>query len=495
MIYPPNRTRTRTILEVMSEALLEEYLGIKKDEEEAFGSTTPFSNIDGDEFESGDESESDEEEEFRPRRRFRHDEVDLLLKKVKQKKFYKMPNSKRKTSDTGSVDNDDNRGKFVSDRREVAKFIWDEQQENPKEEGAWKFLRQRALKRFQGTRPADEGSPRYIIPEKIASNRHNERYQRALQNLSGAWPTSDQIATLQKAIKEGPNYLGRTASLKGGSSWPRATNGFTAQNLMMPAADTHYNQALHTNLHDLTKGELCYMTGQHLMWNDIPGDEFLSYSIDPLFLVTHALNRLHLNQGNVTIQFLDRRTAESIKREPVEFHHALTIYETFDVPGWTGWGTMSKDKLRSRKFTHEYLSNGTIRVRDSRFQQAPIEKLIEDGLHEIFPAFEVPENHKRAGLYVGQVAFRRIGYPPNARAKSEGHAYSYENCKEQTPFTLDILEKVQKLCQNFMAEPEYRWEQKSEPHLHIFLSFLTFQKRPKLDPVFYDWIQSHYMRK
>ena len=195
--------------------------------------------------------------------------------------------------------------------------------------------------------------------------------------------------------------------------WKCGSKGLTTQDLLMPAADTHIDQALHASMLGKSQGGLVYMIGQHLMWNDIVGDEFLSCSTDPLFLVVHALNRYHENQGDATIQFLDCQTVKNIKGGPAAFYPGLDIYETFEVPNWEGWSHTAKGKLRARKFTEEFLSHGTLIFSDARFQQASIEKLIQDGLYDLFPAFQVPNNHIRAGFYGGQVVFRVAGYPPS----------------------------------------------------------------------------------
>ena len=64
--------------------------------------------------------------------------------------------------------------------------------------------------------------------------------------------------------------------------------------------------------------------------------------------------------------------------------------------------------------------------------------------------------------------------------------YSYSRCRVHKPFNAELLTQVQKLTRNFMINPN------DEPLLHIFLCFLTFYKRPRQDPVFLDWIKTHY---
>ena len=108
---------------------------------------------------------------------------------------------------------------------------------------------------------------------------------------------------------------------------------FTAQDVLMPAADTNRDYALHANMLEMRQEELVYMIGQHLIWNDIPGDEFLSYSKDTLFLVIHALNRHHKDQQDVTVEFFDKRKAKNVKCQPAKFYDALALYEAIQGAG------------------------------------------------------------------------------------------------------------------------------------------------------------------
>lgn len=205
------------------------------------------------------------------------------------------------------------------------------------------------------------------------------------------------------------------------------------------------------------------------------------------------MNRYNKKQGNVTIQFIDRRKAKDISSQPAAFYRALDLYDTFEVPAWMACTVPNEISLRPRKFSQEYLTHSTVIVDDYRFAQADIEKLIADGPYDIFPHFKVDEGHKRVGLYSGQVHFRSKGYPPTAAEalrEPNGRIYSYTNCDKSTPLTVDFLEKVQKLTLNFMNGANDL--ESVEPHLHIFLSFLTFEKRPKRDKILLDWLKKHY---
>jgi hypothetical protein len=241
-------------------------------------------------------------------------------------------------------------------------------------------------------------------------------YEKKLSKLSKALPTQQQIDELDRAALRGPPLLGRTVSTVRGLKFGqhhRKTNGYTTNDVFLPAADSRNSSyCSHRDLVDLSQGEIVYMVGNHLIWKDLIADELLSYSKDPLFLVVHGLRRYHEDQGNVTIQFLDRRKAKTPDGRLAKIYSALDIYTIFGVPKWRGWGHIDDVKLHPRKFTQEYLSHGPVLTPGTIFKQALVKDLIRDGLYKIFPDFEAPEDHKRSGLYTLQVVYRKIGYPP-----------------------------------------------------------------------------------
>lgn len=374
-----------------------------------------------------------------------------------------------------------------------------------------KHLEQRQKDVDAGRKPSNIVHPQKLVDIAVRKNWTSKKYQAALKTLSlYAVPTEEQMAKLAEARLRGPNYLGRTVSLTAGykfNSWSSGTNGSTTQYRLMPAADITRSQATHANMAGMSQGEVIYMIGQHLIWNDLAGDEFLSYSIDPLFLVYHALGRYHKAQHGVTVQFIDRRKAKSINGEPAAFYHALDIYDIFGVGAWTGWPSRTRGKLLPRKFTQEFLSHGTVKNADTRFQQATLDDLIRDGLYDLFPTFKVKSNELRAGLYSGQVILRTIGFPPpevqrplkrkrdDDQKKREKRIYAYHDCPRVVAFTIELLTLVQKLTRNFINVQTGQDRDVLEPPLHVFICFLTFEKRPSRDSTFIEWIKAHYNGK
>lgn len=352
------------------------------------------------------------------------------------------------------------------------------------------FLETRKEDRRAHRRSKAEHEPRRILDEAVVRHCTNKEYRAMLKALPRDKPTEDQVNRLNRAKLRGPNYLGRTALQTVGYHFRKtkqASNGFNSRDLLMPAADTKVNYGVHAQLTDLDQGEVAYGIGQHLIWNDPRGDQFLSYSIDLIFLLHHALNRHHEGQREVTIQYLDRRGAMDAYGEPASFYHALDLYEIYNVPAAKIWKGQSATKLYPRKFTQEFLTHGTITVSDARIKPAPIEDLVAKGLFTLFPELEVTDDYERAGLYEGQVAYRTLGYPPgDVKVQRHRRIYSYDKCATTNPMTSVILTLVQKLARCFMVDKT------AEPLLHIFLHFLTLCKRPKQDPIFMHWIRTHY---
>ena len=324
-------------------------------------------------------------------------------------------------------------------------------------------------------------------------------YAEKLGKLPTKLPTQDQIAALKHSKSTGPKYLGRTASTVHGYRHAKQwmTNGSTSQDLLLPSADSKTGYESHPHLTDLSQGEIIYMCGLHLTWLDPKHDEFLSYSKELLFLLIHALGRHHTGQRNVTIQYINRDEAKTLEGEPAAFYNALDIYNIFEVPSWSGWSTYLDLALNPRKFTHEFLSHGIIIHHDNTLKQARLEDLIEDGLFDLFPELEAPDNHERSGLYTEQVVCRRIGFPPREALAGESHPplCSYDGCPRPIALTMDTLTLARKLALNFITVPARTDPSTVEPPLHIFLQFLTLHKRVKADPLFTAWIQQHYNGK
>lgn len=334
---------------------------------------------------------------------------------------------------------------------------------------------------------------------KLKVRDNTKSYADYLPELPEDLPTLKQICALRKAEALGPNFLGRTASLTSGTRFgpSNKTNGSTTQDVLLPAAETNEDFGQHATLEDLKQREIIYMTGHHLAWADLDRDELLSYSTDMLFLLVHALGRANRGQGGVTIQLLDCRKSKTPGGDQAAFYSALDIYTIFEVPKWPGWRTQHRIKLHPRKFTHEFLSHGAIICKDSALKQAALEDLIRDGLFEIFPPLKTPEDHKQEGLYTVQVICRRIGYPPRNLWIGEENPplYSYEECPQVKAMTVEILQTVRKVSLNFCHGEEGLNTVVTEPPLHAFIGFLTFEKRQPADPVFTEWIKQHYTCK
>lgn len=150
--------------------------------------------------------------------------------------------------------------------------------------------------------------------------------------------------------------------------------------------------------------------------------------------------------------------------------------------------------------------------------QASLVRLVKKGLFKLVPYLKIPRHgFRRRGIYIAQVACRKIGYPPNKEAKRRREIYSYDECATSWPLSIELLKVARAVTRCFTdpfeddqycregkaedededsdIEAEDENDGKDEPHLHTFLSYLTFYKRPRRDPVFMQWMKKHYTGK
>lgn len=350
--------------------------------------------------------------------------------------------------------------------------------------------------------------PKDMVAIAITNNKKRgkdgELYVKKLEALSQDVSTSEQRRRLEAASKRGPYHLGRTFSTISGRAFggkrDKCTNGYTSQQILQPAADINPDHVVHPSIWQMLKGRIVKMLGLHYIWADSPSDEFLSFSMDPVFLVEHALGRHNSGQRGVFLLFVDRRKAKTITAEPAKFFPPLKLYNTYEVPNWDGWSKPAMIDLHPRKFTQEFLVHGVVLYKDDAWVPVALETLIQDGLYELFPAFQIPNGSMKAGLYTSQVLARAQGFPPSnvSRQYNTKHEcyyrpiYSYSQCAKKFPFTNRILELAQKLARNFVRVAPDTHPAAIKAPLYIFLCFLCFEKRKCREPIFVEWLRDHY---
>lgn len=347
--------------------------------------------------------------------------------------------------------------------------------------------------------------PTNFVEEKLHEKGIEKKYHGKLRALRTGPLTSEEREKLRQIAKPTTNYVCRTASTEAGrhggdlNIFSNASNGYTDTEIILPAVETNEDYRGYQRIEDLSRGDLIDMVGNHLMWLDLAGDGFMSYSLDIVMTLWHGLGRLHRGEEDAALGFYDRRRMERVDRELSPLFHALDLYDAVGVWDWEGWDARHRnDKLRPRKFTQELLSHGPVVITDKRFRPALISKLIADGLYKIFPEFEIPVGTKAGGLYGGQVYFRKCGYPAKlgpVYAKGLRLLYSYDDCAETEIMTPEKLATIQKVARNHMNIPADTDAESVEPHLHIFLQYLTLRKKAKGDPVIMEWIRQHYTGK
>jgi len=269
----------------------------------------------------------------------------------------------------------------------------------------------------------------------------------------------------------GPPWLGRVASRKDGDRFgitKKASNGFTAHDVMLPAAETRPDECPYTQLIKMSQGDACLMIGKHIQWADTRDDMFLSFSKCPMFLMAHALGRYHTGQWDTNIYFIEIRKATRLDGRPAGFIPTSTLVDEFGVLDFPGFqDTETRKRNHPRKSTQEHVVFGALGYKDETTRSALVSELIRDGLYEIFPTFEVDANHSRSGLYESQVAYRIAGFP--AKPKDYPAVYSYENCSLPCDIDLYLLETVRKVDLNRVRIPAGADINTIQPPVHAVL--------------------------
>lgn len=286
------------------------------------------------------------------------------------------------------------------------------------------------------------------------------------------------------------------------------------------------------------------MLGRHLLWYDTIGDEWLSWSRSLLFAIEHAIGRHYRNEKHIYIAMIDTLAVKSVYGDQVEFYPALDLYRAFQVPFWDGWSSPNRIGLHPRKFTHEYLSHGSVLVDGEYVRHIPLADLRKDGLFDMFPEMEIPDGLEYTGLYTRLVALRAKGFPPSdisagsksrttlnasdarsprdlpgtsdpgspvseegeivetedeqttlpahIRLNNDPPLYSYNDRTPRVPFTTETLERYTRWAKGWFVSPNDERRAYIKAPLHGFLCFLALVKRPRRDPVFMKWIKQRY---
>lgn len=319
----------------------------------------------------------------------------------------------------------------------------------------------------------------------------NIEYAQKLENLSKQPPTPAQLRRLQLAASQGPNYIGRTASVTSGKNkrkYGLKSNGRTNHASVKPGAAVNPGQRCHSKLEDLTQGELAFMLGEHLAWRLLLGDEFSSFSQSALVLVLLALKRLHAGAKGTTVQFVDRRTTTaSSDGSQVAFYPVQELYETLDIAKQHPHGDRHPLSCKEM-FTHEYLAHGSLTLETTLLQPASIEDLISAGLLELLPALPRKKG-ERVPLTASQ--YRALAFPPLA-GKSPAAMILYAGLKKAQYMTPAVLKYARSVALCFTCKSVGQAFAAREPPLAIFLHFLCFAKRKSRDETFVSWIKSRY---
>ncbi|KAK5706509.1 hypothetical protein LTR97_001498 [Elasticomyces elasticus] len=305
----------------------------------------------------------------------------------------------------------------------------------------------------------------------------------------------------------------------------RPTGGSASRHRLEPSAKVR-EQVVYNSIYDFPdRKELVRNIGDRILWNNRVGDQLMSHSVSPVFLLQHAMGRYkekrkiakskskavvsksgatrptsvskkkafgskkkvnEIERSGVTISFIQTRTARDEEGEQANFHYVPDLISDNGVLQWEGWPQMWSDHIRAPWYDHEWLTHGPVDLDISALRQVPIEDLLTHGLQKFYPElFDDDHQAGAIGLYNGST---------HLRYKSFRHSV----CRA---FTLEELDKAAELTRLFDPRATNPDDEQGRAHenldglpinLHIFLLFCSLRRRPADDALFAGYIQNYF---
>lgn len=269
--------------------------------------------------------------------------------------------------------------------------------------------------------------------------------------------------TQTDSLRTVPSSLWRTYSITGF----RRSAGISTPAGFFPNAYSHVQVEYHDSIYDVPRNIGEQMCRAHLMWHDRVVDELLSWSASLMFAVVHAVRRHEIGQRPVYICCGSPASLKTVENHTASFFPANLVHEAFSrVP----------HGLNYNMFTHEYLSWGPVLDPDSSFRHVVLEKLIEEGLFELFPNLKLGGLAKRTGLYEHLMYLRKWNFIRKEVVP--------------TPITFKDCETASRLANLFKAPLN---ASHGKPRIYCFIAFLALRKRRILrGDCFEKWVKEHY---
>ncbi|KAF9699766.1 hypothetical protein EKO04_002224 [Ascochyta lentis] len=182
-----------------------------------------------------------------------------------------------------------------------------------------------------------------------------------------------------------PCYLFRTQA-------PR-TNGTTTVTLVQSAAAT--NRYPITDMLRRPTDEAANMLKNHCLWLNSRDDNLTSWTSSFLFAIQLAIYRQFGDWGKPSPSSIQIHVLDTRKLPRGTFISAVPLLQTYGI---------CHQKLVHDYCHDEYLSQGNVVVPDGAMAMITYQSLIDDGLHELYPAFA--EEEKRNSLRNRVLQFR-----------------------------------------------------------------------------------------
>ncbi|RDI87376.1 hypothetical protein Vi05172_g2895 [Venturia inaequalis] len=317
-----------------------------------------------------------------------------------------------------------------------------------------------------------------LFAEKASEVEENQikklttEYKRVFDKADEKELLVEVVDLLKEHICHPKRWLKRAWTLFGVHS----TAGFSCPDYYWPNAKRN-GKPMHKTLFDIPFATFRHMLGDHLMWEDPPLDELLSWTDSWLFVIVHALGRYESGQRIAVITCGRASGLTTPNGQSALFYHANELHNAYRLLDRV-WKIGQKDslhgdrsfKLAARKFTHEWLSHGIVLDQNHEMQHVELGELVRQGLFYLYPELDIRGLCERTGLYEHLTALR-LGL------------FYYARQSEITTDEMAIAASIARL----FCKPG----QEKAP-LSVLLDTLSLRKRMPRNDKFRSWIFKNY---
>ncbi|TID27585.1 hypothetical protein E2P81_ATG00340 [Venturia nashicola] len=308
--------------------------------------------------------------------------------------------------------------------------------------------------------------------EKNQIKKLNTEFKKAFDEANDKELLTEEVDLLKKHICHPKRWLKRSWTLFGLGS----TAGFSCPDYYWPNAKRNGKQ-MHNTLFDIPYATFRHMLGDHLMWEDPPLDELLSWTDSWLFVIVHAIGRYENGQRIAVIACGRASGLTTPNGQSVPFYYANELHNAYQLLDRV-WKIGAQDsfhgdrsfKLAARKFSHEWLSHGIVLDPNHEMQHVELGEMILQGLFYLYPELNIRGLSERSGLYEQLTALR------------QGLFY----CANESEITTNDMAIAASIARLFCKPGE------GKAPLSILLDTLSLRERMPHNNKFRSWIVENY---